>query len=108
MTSARWPDPYTALREIEDLHRKYWVAASPHEYRDYRKAHPEYTGPMPHFVRDNITNIRYLLGVWGIDHVREGHLKDFPPDYSEALLDYIRLFPIDPPHPDETAESKGE
>jgi hypothetical protein len=50
---------------------------------------------------------RCLVGEWGIDHVRDGHLKDFPPDYREALLDYIRLIVVPRIPATESVEKRG-
>jgi hypothetical protein len=49
MAKQRWPDPVTAIRELEDMHRVIWGFATTEEFAAHKKSHKGYagTGPQP-------------------------------------------------------------
>ena len=99
MDKPRWNDPYTAMTDLIAIHKKYWITATPEEFAEYLRMNPGYTEGMPSSVRDMIGHVR-----WGLSTVgKEKFQKDFklPQDYFAALCEYVRLFPMDLPHPGE-------
>jgi len=90
----RFSDPISAMRELEDLHRMYYVAATVDEWVEYRKSHPDYAGGMPLFVEDNLAHCRFVTSKYGEEKYHE-LFRAIPDAYRNSLLDYVRQFPMD-------------
>ena len=94
-------DPLLAMDELKMLHRALLgCAATPEKFREFCRAHPEYKGGIPLFVGDYLANIRvFMAHENGLEKFRRA--MDLPPLYLEALLTYVKRFPLDSPRPGE-------
>ena|SRR5215467_7654154 len=94
MAKQRWPDPVTAMRELEDMHRAIWGFATTEEFSAQEKLHKVYTGTGPATVRDSIEHCRIVTSVHGDDGWRAFFAGQHR-NYCEAILEFIKQFPME-------------
>jgi hypothetical protein len=94
MAKQRWPDPVTAMRELEDMHRAIWGFATTEELLAHKKSHKGYSGTGPATVRDSIEHCRIVTSVHG-DAGWRAFFAGQHRNYCEAILEYVKQFPME-------------
>jgi hypothetical protein len=94
------PDPILAMDQVKAAHRLFYVAATPDEYLEWKKDHPDSKDGLPLFVDDYIGHCRYMTSKYSEEDFHKC-FESVAPYYRAVLLEYVRRFPMDTPKPGE-------